>query len=58
MCEKAVNDYHFMLKFVLDWHKNQDMCEKVIDSYPYYWFVTPKLLEVVDIVDDLQKFII
>ena len=33
MCNEAVANYTHTLKFVLEYHKNQKMCDKAVTSY-------------------------
>ena len=35
MHEKAANDYLFMLKFISDQFKTEDICEKVVEGKLY-----------------------
>ena len=35
MCDKAVSDYPFMLKYCRDRYKTQEMCDKSVSYYPF-----------------------
>ena len=35
MCEKAVENYLWCLRYVSDWPKTVEMCERTIEKYPY-----------------------
>ena len=53
-----------MLQFIIDQCKTQDMHEKAVNDYPFmlkfvsYWSVTPKTLQVLDNVEDLDDLIV
>ena len=34
MCNKAVDNYHHALEFVIECYKTQKMCDKVVNTYP------------------------
>ena len=41
MCDKVIFENGGTLKSVPDCYKNQEMCNKAVDNYPYAWeFVT------------------
>ena len=51
MCDKAVSEDHFMLKYYHDRYKTQEMCDKAVDGFlsalkfVLDWFVTSKMIK-------------
>ena len=41
MCNKAVDNSAYALKFAPDWYKTQEMCIKAIDNYPSTMLFVP-----------------
>ena len=47
MCDKAILEKGELLKPVLDSYKNQEMCNKALNNYPYvpeYWVIKLSML--------------
>ena len=51
MCERAVGDYPWVLKFVLDKYKTKEMCERAVEKEPYTLDYVPDQYKMQEICD-------